>query len=271
MTVSYETLVSLLKIRYPLPEWATFTELRNATGLAYTGSIDVATFNVWPSGAGRRVACEIKMSRGDFIRELEQPAKRKWVEETFQETYFVAPPGICDPKEIPEKWGLLSVTKKEDKLRKLVVPTYRDLGDPDYLTVLTLLRRVCEDYERERNRSFKLNGDDVTVEDLETVVHEKVLRSQESIKVLQDQARKQTEKYHKLSRKLAEPLTTLQTIAREGHYWRNVDEDADEITSDVVRGWFVKAEKETMLKSKQEILVAFRAIKELMGRLNIGD
>jgi len=271
MTTNYETLVNLLRDRYPLPEWATFTELRNATGLAYTGAIDVAAFNVWPSGAGRRVACEIKMSRGDFMRELEQPAKRRWAAENFQETYFVTSLGVCEPTEIPEKWGLLTTTKKGDKLRRILVPTYRDLGDPDYLTVLTLLRRVCEDFKREQNRSFYLDGDKITIDDLEAVVREKVAESQKSIEVFQDQARQEVKKYHKLSKRLAEPLTTLRKIAQIGHYWRDVDEDAAEMTSEVVEDWFKKAEVETMRKSNKEILDIYHSMNRLVERLGIKD
>ena len=165
---------NLIELRHPLPEWATFREFSNATG-GGTGRIDVAAFNVWPSRKGHRIAFEVKRTRGDFLRELKTPEKRAWVEEFFHETYFVTAKGVCEPGEIPEGWGLLvPVGEAGDKLRRKVVPRYRDVPDPPYSFVLSLVRRSQEKLAEELGRSLRFDGNDITREQLAEKAAEQV-------------------------------------------------------------------------------------------------
>ena len=67
-------------------EWAFFSELRVGTGyatykhrkgsaLSVEQRIDVWAMNLWPSKKFKRIAYEIKVSKSDFKREIEDPKK----------------------------------------------------------------------------------------------------------------------------------------------------------------------------------------------------
>lgn len=88
-------------------EWSTFVEVANGTGFGTNGWIDFLAIALWPSGGGRKVAVEVKVSRSDFHRELERPQKRAWAELNFTEYWFAAPKGIIPTEELPEGSGLL--------------------------------------------------------------------------------------------------------------------------------------------------------------------
>lgn len=111
-----EAIVKLLEMRHSTDGWATFPNLRAGTGFASRGEqwarrIDFFAFNTWPSSRFLSIAYEIKVSRADFFRELEQPDKRTFAEKVAAECYFAAPAGMVRPDEIPEGWGLLEVTR----------------------------------------------------------------------------------------------------------------------------------------------------------------
>lgn len=68
---------------------------------------DAVHVGLWHSrGAGRIDVCELKVSRSDFRRELEQPAKAEawW---PYSTTFCIVSPGvhITPPDELPTGWG----------------------------------------------------------------------------------------------------------------------------------------------------------------------
>lgn len=140
-------LEDLLEIRFPAPRWASFRELRQATGFSEgEGRIDFAAFSMWASDGDRVIACEVKRTRADFMREVENPNKRKWVEKQFGECYFVMLPDLVSPDEIPEGWGLLVATKKGDKLRRIKVAQQRSVALSQSL-MRSILRRSAASQE----------------------------------------------------------------------------------------------------------------------------
>jgi len=135
-------LEALIEQRFTAPKWVTMRELSSGPGFN-RGRIDVAAIAAWQSGHGRTVACEVKRSRGDFVREIQNPAKRRWVEQSFRECYFVTPSGLVRVDEIPEGWGLLEATRDGTSLRQKKAPMQRDnaLGQG----VATMVVRKCAD------------------------------------------------------------------------------------------------------------------------------
>ena len=65
-------------------------------------------FSLWPSKGLVRTAFEVKVSRSDFIRELQNPSKHKWVRESFHEFWIAAPKDIVNLDELPDGVGLMS-------------------------------------------------------------------------------------------------------------------------------------------------------------------
>lgn len=136
----------LLLARHRLPEWAAFAELRAGTGYGRGSDqrFDVAAFNCYPSKRNYRVVYEVKQTRGDFLRELDQPAKRGQAEDFFHETWFAVAKGVCTVEEVPDGWGLITPTKKGDKLRQLKRARPREPEPVPYPMIMSVLRRACE-------------------------------------------------------------------------------------------------------------------------------
>lgn len=68
------------------------------------------------------VAYEVKVSRGDFARELANPAKRAAAMEVSNQFFFAAPGGLIAPAEVPEGCGLVEV---RGEISTVVVPAPR--------------------------------------------------------------------------------------------------------------------------------------------------
>ncbi|MGW5529450.1 hypothetical protein [Streptomyces xanthochromogenes] len=97
------------------------TEVTDPAGLGRRA--DAVHVGLWQSrGAGRIDVCELKTSRSDFRRELEQPAKAEawW---PYSTTFSIVSPGIdiTPPEELPPGWGLLIPNPRGTRRFKTVV------------------------------------------------------------------------------------------------------------------------------------------------------
>ena len=70
-------------------------------GAAGEGGIDVGLFE--------RLACEIKVSRGDFLSDVKDRSKQQAWRDLCHQHYYVAPAGLIRADEVPEGSGLLEV------------------------------------------------------------------------------------------------------------------------------------------------------------------
>lgn len=103
-----DELRELLRKKFPADRFALLYEVRDAAGFQAGRSADALVVGLWPSRGCLIEGIEIKVSRGDWLRELKQPAKA--------EAFF----GFCDHwwvvashrdvvrvEELPATWGLM--------------------------------------------------------------------------------------------------------------------------------------------------------------------
>ena len=187
MTRSVKTrkIVELLRRRHSLPEWASFAELGNGTGMQFNRSMDFFALNCYPSKRFLKVGYEIKVSRGDFANELANPLKRDWMLEVCDECYFAAPAGLIKSDEVPENWGLLELTKGSLRIKKRA--QQRHIETLPMAFVASLARRMArcksEGESAGLPAAFWLRaGEEVSEEDLVAVANEAVQASADSIK-----------------------------------------------------------------------------------------
>lgn len=108
--------------RHSVPQWAFVPEVRLGPGgwLKYyvdghpkpiraEQRIDAVAIHCYPSKKFIRVGYEIKVSRGDFLKELKKPDKRVATELFTNVWYFAAPTGMIKPEELPDGWGLVEI------------------------------------------------------------------------------------------------------------------------------------------------------------------
>lgn len=93
---------------------------------------DLVALYTW--GKPYAVGYEIKLTRADWLRELDDPSKRGWIEETCRFRWFAAPKGVVELSELPAGWGLILVSDAGKARRKLAAPAREVPAIPRWLT-----------------------------------------------------------------------------------------------------------------------------------------
>lgn len=91
-------------------------EVGDGAGFRNRGWSDAISMQTWPSKKLVIRGYEIKASRSDWLRELDQPEKNLTWQLQCHEWYVVAPKDVVLLEELPPSWGLL-VPRGEDQLR----------------------------------------------------------------------------------------------------------------------------------------------------------
>lgn len=167
MTVSDETrrIIELLRIRHPAADgWATFIELREGTGYQSVQGIDFFAVHTWPSKDYKSIAYEIKVSRSDFRKELDNPNKRAFAERLSHECLFAVPQGLIRPDEVPEGWGLIVADAGGLKVVKHGTQR-KDVKWPQTF-MAAVARRQCDPPPTLPPVAWKIQGKEVSEEQL---------------------------------------------------------------------------------------------------------
>lgn len=252
----------LIKLRHPLPEWATILELNKGTGWkGVEGRIDAVAFNCYPSKGLLRIAFEVKRSRHDFMRELEKPAKREWVEKSFHQTYFVAPPNIIKEAELPEGWGLMVATATD--LKRVVAAKHRDVGPMPEPIALSAIRKLAEMLHVDRSARHVFEGEEITQDQINEKVERAIGKAQAAI----DEKKRELAKLeHGLKddrSRLEAPLAALAHAAHDYQVFQSWKKDPYSVTGEDVRKW-VQAIRLTAIKN---LLGGMREVRDQIDRV----
>jgi hypothetical protein len=116
--VTESEVLTLLRLRHCKPgnsgagEYAFMTSVRNSAGFSSTRTFDAVALSLWPSRGLTLHAYEVKCSRGDWLRELKDPAKAEAAAKLCDRFSVVASDDkIVAEGELPLSWGLLVVRR----------------------------------------------------------------------------------------------------------------------------------------------------------------
>ena len=99
----------LLAERFCPPEWAFLPQISNGTGASHRRTADAIAFNCYPSRGLELHGFEIKVSRSDWLRELQNPDKSIAVQRYCDRWWIViSDKKIVLPGELPPTWGLMA-------------------------------------------------------------------------------------------------------------------------------------------------------------------
>lgn len=111
--VSHQEIVTILTNQYhrDTRQWICIPEMRVGTGYGKTSSrqIDLFAFNCYPARGHKTIAYEVKVSRGDFLRDIKKPEKQRGARLYASEVYYAAPAGMLSVDEIPLWAGLIEI------------------------------------------------------------------------------------------------------------------------------------------------------------------
>ncbi|MFB4275777.1 hypothetical protein ACBJ59_10830 [Nonomuraea sp. MTCD27] len=128
---------------------------------------DLLRIGVWASRGHGIDVHELKTSRSDWLRELDDPAKAEAWWPYSSRFWVVAPPKMISPDEVPSGWGLMEppaaanrrrfkvIVKPAERAPKLTIPLLADLvGRADNIRAheIWLLK------QDHRNEMFALEG-----------------------------------------------------------------------------------------------------------------
>lgn len=139
-------LLHLLRERFKAPEAVLLEEVGDGTGFACRRHLDAISMGCWPSTGLDLCGYEIKVSRSDWRKELDQPEKAAPFLEFLDAFWVVAPPGIVKLEELPQGWGLMEPTRNGSRLKTARRSELRPEGEkpapPDRHFLASLLRKA---------------------------------------------------------------------------------------------------------------------------------
>lgn len=144
----------LLKDRYCAPEWVLAEEVRNAAGFEASRSADAIAMSLWPSRGCVVHGFEIKVDRGDWKRELADPAKADALARFCDHWWVAAARGVVPIDELPENWGLMEAHSHGDGWRLKVIKVAPKLAAREWSRTFmaAFVARMARTEESEVNR-----------------------------------------------------------------------------------------------------------------------
>lgn len=184
--------------RYQAPEFFSIHELkmdgRDERGYLAERRADFVTMRMW-GGQFQPLGFEVKVSRSDFLHELQRPEKREAMENYCSQCYFVAPPKVLTAQELPKGWGWLELQATGLRMRQAAQQS-RKPANPYFLGAM--MKRMLDDRWHDRARRpavldipaelWKLAGLEVTPAKLMSAAREAL---KDEIRLARDEAYRQ--------------------------------------------------------------------------------
>lgn len=140
-----KSLMAKLRARYDERQWAFFENVPNGTGYSQKRTADAVAMNLWPSGGLALHGFELKVSRGDWLRELRQPEKASEVKRYCDFWWLVASSDdVAKNDSMPEGWGLM-VVRNGNLVVEVDAPKL-EAATLDRTFIAALVRKVARDF-----------------------------------------------------------------------------------------------------------------------------
>lgn len=135
-------------------------QLADSTGHDCSSWIDAAVVNLWPSDGLSIDAYEVKVSRSDFLREIQRPGKNQWCRDQLSSfSFVVSDAAIAKIDELPEGAGLLVVNGDSVKTIRAAKHTNRPVFSAGIAAALARALKKTNSADDTRIRAELLKGD----------------------------------------------------------------------------------------------------------------
>lgn len=138
---STESIYKLLGDRYSGPEWAYLMEVPDGTGQKKQRTADAIAIGLWSKNAGQFHGFEVKSSRSDWQKELQEPYKSQSWRNVVTSFWLVAGRGVAKLQEVPPDWGFLEVATNGESLKIRKQPLHVDRPTVPLNVVGAMLRK----------------------------------------------------------------------------------------------------------------------------------
>lgn len=146
MTTKYTArdLIEMLRSKYPLPAYAFIEQVPDGTSVNKNRTADAIAMGCWKSVAIELNGFEVKVSRADWLKELQQPEKSAVFQKHCHRWWIVAAPGIVKLEEMPAEWGLME-PNSSGALKIKKASSLRTPEPVSFEFLAGLLRKACSD------------------------------------------------------------------------------------------------------------------------------
>lgn len=122
--------------------YAVIRGVRNAASFDADRTCDALAMGIWKSTGLHLHGFEIKVSRNDWLREIQDPTKAESFAKHCHFWWIAAAPGIVKLEELPAMWGLMEASGETLKVRRPA--TLREPERIGWSMLAALLRRSTE-------------------------------------------------------------------------------------------------------------------------------
>ncbi|MEX0718662.1 MAG: hypothetical protein WD066_18860 [Planctomycetaceae bacterium] len=134
---STDEIEGLLESRYAGGAWAVLFQVPNGTAGGKSRTADALAMGLWPSQGLHLHGHEIKVSRSDWQKEMQDVAKAEAIAHFCHFWWLVAPEHVAKLEEIPPLWGWMVPTGSGLRVRKPAgIRTDRQSPDDHFLAAL---------------------------------------------------------------------------------------------------------------------------------------
>ena len=136
----------VLRNKFPESEYVLLSEVSDASGFSRSRSLDYMIINLWQSRGLHVTGIEKKSNRGDWLKEIKNPAK--------QENHFIHcdyfylltdKDNVAKIEEIPETWGWYHINGNNTLKTMKAAPKLNPLPIQRSLLCAMLRRAACKD------------------------------------------------------------------------------------------------------------------------------
>lgn len=121
-----------------------FPELRLGSGYNDISQRRIDLFCISAEKGNYTTAYEIKVSRGDFLKDIKDDLKQRGARLYSTNFYYVAPKDMIKPEEIPVWAGLMEYDFETKSFRKRIPAPLQSRNMPSWGLICSLVRRVNE-------------------------------------------------------------------------------------------------------------------------------
>lgn len=136
-------LFTALRPHYPAEQYALLPQVGNATGTGVSRHLDGVALGLWPSRGIHLHGFEIKSYRGDWLRELKNPAKAEAMHQFCNYWWIVAAEkNTVADGELPIGWGLMIYDAEKQSLKKVTAAKYVEAKAADISFIAAIMRKA---------------------------------------------------------------------------------------------------------------------------------
>ncbi len=130
-----------LAAQYARDEYVVLFDIGDAVGTKYRRRADAIVIGCWQSTGRHIEGFEIKVSRGDWLREVKAVEKADPFLNLVDKWWLVCPDGVAKAEEVPACWGWKTLTKHGFRVQRPATLLPNADRDINRLFALELLRK----------------------------------------------------------------------------------------------------------------------------------